>query len=398
MVSFLLRGIAVAAMAAFVMGACPNKCSGHGTCGANDVCNCEQNWVNADCSGRLCPFARAWQDTAKYNNDAHYYTECSGRGYCDRSTGVCQCDNDFTGSGCRRMRCPNDCSGHGVCYFIEELAVMSSDQRIGGNAAFTTFSSWEREKIQGCKCDPGWEGYACNLRVCPKGDDPLTVNDPVYTSVAQVDQYQAIILTGATASTFVLKYQDPDGNTWTTSAITSTAPSDATPALVPTAAPLTCTAIANALQMIPNLALYSTTLSGEGQISVTPGTANPITRTPPNAPTGVLGTAVPNDLTHISCIVAFPAGPGTTGYQFPLICDTVAHTAAGSQPMSAGTANTCQVVEHYPPGGTAAAIVTAPYTELAPCSNRGVCSGDSGECTCFPGHKGLACELQEALV
>jgi hypothetical protein len=36
-------------------------------------------------------------------------------------------------------------------------------------------------------------------------------------------------------------------------------------------------------------------------------------------------------------------------------------------------------------------------SELAECSDRGLDNGD-GECECFDGFRGLACEEQEALV
>jgi hypothetical protein len=40
---------------------CPNGCSGHGSCGANDKCSCylrpngETAWQGHDCSERTCP-------------------------------------------------------------------------------------------------------------------------------------------------------------------------------------------------------------------------------------------------------------------------------------------------------------------------------------------------------
>ena len=47
---------------ASVSAYCPNGCSGHGSCGANDKCTCYNRidgvtaaWTYADCSGRTCP-------------------------------------------------------------------------------------------------------------------------------------------------------------------------------------------------------------------------------------------------------------------------------------------------------------------------------------------------------
>jgi hypothetical protein len=34
-------------------------------------------------------------------------------------------------------------------------------------------SQWDAWKIQGCQCDPGYEGADCSSRICPSGDDPL---------------------------------------------------------------------------------------------------------------------------------------------------------------------------------------------------------------------------------
>lgn len=395
MVRLFQYGLVIASLMAVALGACPNKCSGHGTCGANDVCDCQQNWINADCSGRICPYSRAWHDTARHDNDAHYYAECGNRGTCDRSTGICQCDHDFEGSGCRRLRCPDACSGHGRCLFVEELAVLDSDYRVDGNDN-QAYSLWEREKIQGCQCDAGWEGHNCNQRVCPKGDDPLTVMDPENPTIAQTDMYQAIVMKPG-AGSIVLRYHDPFGATWSTSEIAITAGANAA----------TCKAIELELLRMPNFALNSNHLVVHGSISVSQGKAIAITRNPATSDTAKVAAVYDNDGTTWNvCIVNFPSAPGTSGLQPLLECDWNVYNQDGHQPFSAGTPTAgydCKVVEHYQvlTGATEPVAndwIEAPLTELATCSNRGICNGESGECTCFAGHTGLACELQEALV
>ena len=37
-------------------------------------------------------------------------------------------------------------------------------------------SVWDHDKMMGCSCDPGWFGFDCSNRDCPRGDDPLTQN------------------------------------------------------------------------------------------------------------------------------------------------------------------------------------------------------------------------------
>ena len=58
---------------------------------------------------------------------AHYYTECSNKGLCDRTVGTCACFVGYEGNACQRTTCPNSCSGHGVCKTIRELAAFDYD-------------------------------------------------------------------------------------------------------------------------------------------------------------------------------------------------------------------------------------------------------------------------------
>ncbi|KAL4087865.1 hypothetical protein PRIC1_012296 [Phytophthora ramorum] len=381
-----------------VLGACPNKCSGHGRCGLNDVCDCMQNWVGGDCSGRQCPFTRAWQDTAQRKDDAHYSAECGNRGTCDRTIGECSCDAGFVGSGCRRMQCPNDCSGHGTCEFIEELAGNAYNKRIQGTTGIT-YESWDQEKIMGCVCDGGFEGHDCSLRTCPKGDDPLTPN--------QKDMVQAIVINQAGGSGY-LTYHDPYGNIYTTEKITfdTFANNDKT-----------CDNIEVALRRLPNNVL------NEVDVSIA-STFYAFTRTDRTDPTGS-GKLTPkyynnglldnNAAQRAICEVIFKSEPGTTGYQHLLECNPAPHADPGHHPISAGSAGaTCDVYEVYAELSIAdtsspvdhtydnvKAAGTLAYrilTELTECSGRGTCDYSTGTCACFAGHMGLACQKQEALV
>ena len=56
------------------------------------------------------------------------------------------------------------CSGNGRCMSLREIAQSNS----------STYTDWDADRIRGCVCDPGFQGVACALRSCPKGDDPLT--------------------------------------------------------------------------------------------------------------------------------------------------------------------------------------------------------------------------------
>ena len=151
--------------------ACPNGCSGHGLC-RNDAahCECYRNangdpaWTQNDCSLRTCPKGAAWYAVATAANEAHPPTECSNAGTCNRATGECECFYGTEGIACERTRCPNDCSGRGICYTQKQLAA---------EAGSTYTTPWDSMKITGCVCDIGSRGPDCSLFECPTGPDIL---------------------------------------------------------------------------------------------------------------------------------------------------------------------------------------------------------------------------------
>jgi hypothetical protein len=82
--------------------------------------------------------------------------ECSNKGICDRSTGLCNCFPGFEGIACERTTCPNDCNQVGVCYNAKQLAE---------NAKRVYETPWDATKFVGCVCDKGFRGPDCRLGI-----------------------------------------------------------------------------------------------------------------------------------------------------------------------------------------------------------------------------------------
>lgn len=73
-----LTVIALLAIVGFAAASCPNQCSGHGRCGANDKCACYEQtntpwgqrngWTGADCSLRSCPLGVAFDQLSNHDD------------------------------------------------------------------------------------------------------------------------------------------------------------------------------------------------------------------------------------------------------------------------------------------------------------------------------------------
>lgn len=167
-----------------VDAACANSCSGHGTCGQNNICTCFSGWDAgaADCSFRTCPSGPAWADKAYATDKAHLPALCSNAGLCNYQEGKCQCFKGFTGSACQRSVCPNDCSGHGSCVSIADVSYFygadytQDGSTLIGDGKGVVYTNWDKDSITMCECDASFFGADCSLHMCAKGDDPLTIN------------------------------------------------------------------------------------------------------------------------------------------------------------------------------------------------------------------------------
>jgi len=226
-----MKTIVLLSMLAMVNAACDNQCSGHGTCMTDDVCMCYDNWGvglshdSGDCSERICPFELAWVDAPDSIGTFHKYAECAGRGICQRDTGECECFDGYEGKGCQRTTCPNDCSGHGTCEYMEDLSYDASwNDRVLGHFGDGThefkYSSWDKKKIRGCVCDSLYGDVDCSKKMCPYGTDVLDTRDNLLVSTKyQVQELifnPSIDLADIQGKTFALTFRSRLNETFTT--------------------------------------------------------------------------------------------------------------------------------------------------------------------------------------
>jgi len=236
-----------------------------------DMCSCYANYQGNDCSERTCYFGLAHVDTPKGDlnsdgvvsgplttvitgsetypwgtqeqypnadeNEGHFYMECSNKGICDRKSGECECFDGYEGTACVRASCPNDCSGHGTCESIRELAELKTYDSNAAHTATTLpaaehgtegieesydYGLWDADKTMGCRCDPGFYGADCSQKKCKYGVDPLFSDTDGVISQATVVHLGS---KGANAAniggTFSIAFFDVFGEKYTSKPLTA---------------------------------------------------------------------------------------------------------------------------------------------------------------------------------
>jgi len=386
---------------------CPNQCSGHGSCSTNG-CVCWDNWGNGDasdgaCDQRICPYTVAWVDTPSAENKAHALRECGGRGLCDRATGDCTCFEGYTGTGCRRTVCPNDCSGHGTCEYLAELRNdLGDDFKWTGNLAtrdqydFEFPLLWDAHKTRGCVCDPKWSGLDCSIRMCPRGDYAH------FYKLQKQPETQAVIITNVfnpdtdlesgaynykssgynaadTNGQFALTFRSTLNEEFTTNAMNVYT--------------LTEDIVEEELNKLPNkvieeasvvlyrnLSKYNYTTYGLGRERKKKWDKYPFTD----------ATNYTWYDTDLVLLITFDGGM-TAGDQYALECKT-AYCDDGCQPKMATPidfkmASKCVVVNDH----------VGSIGENWECSGRGLC-GATGVCECFEGYTDEYCSTKTAII
>ena len=187
-------------------------------------CDCDENYQGYDCGERMCPKGKSWWSDPTATNVAHAWTECSGRGTCDRSTGVCKCDSGATGASCSRTECPYvssssatiECNGRGRCMttktFNTYREVNGIDSALTYGADPGAMDTWDADSFQQCLCDDNryvnnqysWVGIDCAFRTCPRGDDPETATSASGYHLKEIQKITCI----ATGGTFTLGFRD----------------------------------------------------------------------------------------------------------------------------------------------------------------------------------------------
>lgn len=357
-------------------------------------------WDCADCSQRLCPYGLAWADspigdldhdgttsaldsvsatsqltngtayefwpgTGESADEAHFYSECSGKGTCDRALGECQCFDGYTGHTCQRSQCADDCSGHGVCRTLREIATNRLNRKMISNEGGVKYYSgvqtafdytlWDADKAQACICDPGYTGHNCAMRDCPRGDDPITTS--TRWSGGAASQYAKMyfeVASSATPTILKFGFTGWDGRTnyaYAKFATTVDAPgaiaSGVLPGVTTVAGKITLALRAMPGGQLQKVEVDSTATGGAGACS-----------------------------TGATCryVIEFKGRPGSQDLM------TV-------ESIQGGTISTAMAYVSSQSGNL----------EEITCSGRGLCDYSAGICECFAGYYGAACENQNAL-
>jgi hypothetical protein len=248
---------------------------------------------------------------------------------------------------------------------MSELALHATDNGdaapYGYGADPNAAATWDADKVYGCLCDEGFDGYDCSRRTCAYGND-ITLQEWDATALNEAQSLVCTLLDGSALPTFRLEFRQ---------AQTADLAYDVT--------------VADLQDALEGLATI-------GRITVEASTGDPAT-------TAVCATTV--------------AGPAVLTFNFetehgdvpPLrvVMDDAARNADGSYNAGLGwmdtqlewtggdpadayvSSLTYTASPSYPATGVRARETRKGRSGNAECSGRGLCNRSSGTCECFPG-------------
>lgn len=405
----MLSIVLILAILSVVNAGCDNQCSGHGVCGQRGVCECYDNWGmgfsrdSGDCSERVCPFEFAWVDKPNEVGLHHQYAECSARGICQRDSGECECFPGYEGKACQRTGCPNECSGHGQCAYIEDLPLHPSHHdapyRDTKGYFYETESStylyngWDEMKTRGCICDPEYGDVDCSKRLCQHATDVMDQRDDMTTGYLHhsqgyiddaVAQYhtQTISFVGNSDTGTPEKYAT-GGETFALKFISKLNESFVTHPIVMPAGTAGSECLDFILQVQTALLKLPNKVIDGVHVSAACDDFND-------------GTGAANNL-HVDAAGA--------GYITTLNVTFTGMSVQGKQNMLVPVTRMCgdgctpklTGLELLPRTMNVTETITSDFNSYE-CGNRGKCDYSSGICSCFEGYTGLACNIITSLV
>ena len=196
------------------------------------------------------------------------------------------------------------------------------------------FTNWEGSKATMCVCDTGWTGPSCNMKMCPKGDDPFTSSNGYRTLQIRT---QSSISPSSLSGYYRFFF---NGYSFLFAAdLNELSPSD-------------CKAAFEGMLTLGSVSCEN--------IAVTSGGMNVTVKFLSFPTIPVENNVYTND------------GTASSGFYF---CDTSLVT---------GGEVTCEVTD--------VTSSSATLKEYAYCSNRGVCDFNVGDCTCFKNFGNINCD------
>jgi len=283
---------------------------------------------------------------------------------------------------CAYTTCPNDCSGHGTCEYIEELTIGS----VPGDYYDTQFKGfhtrspslsyvselWDYGKTRACVCDPTYTEVDCSRKMCPKGNDVLDTRmdttDKMLYQVQNVtfefywDEKKEAKSQIANA-TFALLFKTTINETYTT-----------TPIRLDIYQPeKTSDAIESALLALPNHIIDGVMVNTTKIVGYTSGFQDA-------------------DGHRVISFLVYFTGTSVSGPQNLLMVDTK-QCGDGCTPQLTGV----DVKSFGEELSYVTQAIPADYNNYE-CGRRGKCDYDSGLCDCFEGYTGYKCQVQTALI
>lgn len=134
-------------------------------------CSCDDGYYGQACEFKSCPVG-----ITLYGDVGVGYpmSPCSGVGYCNTTTGTCDCWNLFKGRACQKMVCANDetinevCGLSGYCVSLREAALLQNNA--DGSFQPLNYTKWDADWVRGCFCTPYDKYSSPTFEASP--DDP----------------------------------------------------------------------------------------------------------------------------------------------------------------------------------------------------------------------------------